>query len=878
MALNGVAEAQYTKRVGFLLRFLSLRYWLRHRGAFALASLGVALGVAVFVAVQVANYSVLSAFSASLDAVSGKANLQVRGGSSGLPEAVYVQLRQLQDRRIQAVAPVVSRTLVAPELSTTLLVNGIDIFAEAEFRATDWLAATPAVTGGGSVSKSVQPLQLLLDPRAIAVSQTLATRHKLKVGDKLVLNVGSERKTFTIMAVLGDEASGRAFGGDFAVMDIAAAQEALGEEGFLSRVDLLVPEAELEAVKVKIAALLPPDASVGRPAQRAEQVAGLLGAFQLNLTALSSIALFVGAFLIYNAMATAVTRRRSEAGTLRAVGASRSQIMGLFIVEAGFVGLFGSICGLLLGLLLARYTLGAVATTVSELYIAVKARTLFVPPWLWWAAPLGGTLVAMVAAVPAAHEAANTSPRSAMTGATLHLSTERWAPGLAGIGLLLLLLALGLCQPVVSGSNPLVGFGAAGATLAGFAALAPLITLWVGKWVRPLAEKLGGIEGALATDYLRRALNRSSLAIAALMTSLALTMGMNIMVHSFRGTVGEWINNTISADMFIATANGFDGERGPGLPAEVVRWVARHPAVQTYDTLRQASVEINGKPVSILANTLPSLKTGQRKLRFVATRGGRAAAEADFVAGRAILVSERLSNQLGVSVGEELALPSPRGVRRFPIAGVFYDYNPNTVLYLARERYRELWADEGVDGLALYLAPGTTGEAMRDEVEGVFGEKYALALFPNQEIRQAVFDTFDQTFAVTYALQLIALLVAAVGVFDTLVSLLLERSQELAALRAMGASPGQVRKMTLFEFAMLGILAWAMSVAAGMCLAWQMIYVINRQFFGWTIFWDWSPQVIVQSLLLALLAAVGAGLWPARAASRRDIASALQRE
>lgn len=870
----------------YLLRFLSLRYWLRHRGAFALAALGVALGVAVFVAVQVANYSVMNAFSASLDAVSGKANLQVRGGSAGLPESAYVRLRQLRDERLLAIAPSLSRTLVAPELKTTVLVSGLDIFAEREFRDTDissGVAGGARESGAGPSAAAARDgaatsLQFLLDPSAVAISQGLAQRHSLKEGATLLLAIGSQRVRFKVVALLKDEASGRAFGGDFVVMDIAAAQEALGEVGRLSRVDLLVPEEEVEAVAAKIKPLMPPDAVVGRPAQRAEQVAGLLGAFQLNLTALSSIALFVGAFLIYNAMATAVTRRRAEVGTLRAVGASRRQIMGLFVVEAGVVGMFGAVCGVLLGLLLARYTLGAVATTVSELYIAVKARTLYMPPWLWWAAPLGGTVLAMLAAIPAAREAAGTSPRSAMTGLTLHLSTEKWAPGLAFLGLVLLGVAALLCQPLFSGQNPLVGFAAAGATLAGFSALAPLVTLWVGRLLRPLVGRLGGIEGALAADYLRRALNRSSLAMAALMTSLALTLGMNIMVHSFRTTVGEWINHTVAADLFVATPNGFDGERGPGLPPQVVQWVTAHPAVRAMDTLRQAEVEIQGKPVMVLANTLPGLASGTRVLRFVNTRNGTTRAEADFLAGRAILVSERLSNLLKVQSGDSLAIPTPTGVHKMEIAGVFYDYNPNTVLYLERNIYRRFWRDNAVDGLALYLQPGRSGNWMRSEIGRRFGGQYALALFPNQEIRQKVFDTFDQTFAVTYALQLIALLVAAVGVFDTLVSLLLERSQEIGALRAMGASRAQVRKMTLWEFGLLGLLAWVMSVAAGMCLAWQMIFVINRQFFGWTIFWDWSPHVLVQALVLALGAAIGAGIWPARAASTRNLAVILQRE
>ncbi|RYG65535.1 FtsX-like permease family protein, partial [bacterium] len=600
----------------------------------------------------------------------------------------------------------------------------------------------------------------------------------------------------------------------------------------------------------------------------------LLGAFQLNLTALSSIATFVGAFLIYNALASAVVRRRAEAGILRAVGASRAQITTLFLTEAAFIGFFGSVCGVLLGLLLAKWTLGAVATTVSQLYLAVKARELFVPFWLWWAAPLAGTILSVLAAIPAASEAAGAQPRATLNVSTLHLALERHATALLFTGLVALAVAGVLCLPQVSGQSPLLGFGAAGATLGAFALATPFLLLSGARVVRPVAEKLGGIEGALAADNLRRALNRSSLVIAALMVSLALTIGMNVMVRSFRDTVGQWIEGTISADLFIATSNGFDGEHGPGIPREVVEFATKNSAVETFDTLRQARLDIDGKPVMVLANELPSLNLGQRRMRFVASQPD---AIQKFENGSAVLLSERLSNLLGKSIADSVTLPTPAGPKTLPIAGVFYDYNPNAVLYLARPTYQQWWKDSEIDGLALYMKDDAA-EKLKQAIDAKFGAKYALRLLPNAEIKREVFDTFDQTFAVTYALQLIALVVAAVGVFDTLVSMTLERTSEFASIRAMGASARQIRKLAFWEFGLLALFAWALGCLAGLLLAGEMIFVINRQFFGWTIFPTWQPAVLLQAAGLAFGAILLAGFFPARQAARRDLASALHRE
>ncbi len=868
------------------LKYLSGRYWLRHRGAFLLASLGVALGIAVFVAIQIANASVLGAFSASLDATTGRANLQIRGGPGGLPDALFARIKNRNDPRIQGMAPFSARTLFSPTLQTSILVAGVDLFSEIDFRAFDLNAASAQTTSQigaqtqnpNAQSSRKQPLSFLLDSRAIALSKSLAARGDLRVGSKIELLQGPTRQTFFVAAILDDSASGRAFGGDFALLDIASAQEAFGEVGTINQIDFLVEESAIDALIPLLQKIAPPDARVGRPAQRSAQVAAILGAFQLNLTALSSIAIFVGAFLIYNALASAVVRRRAEAGILRAVGASKRQVMALFLVEAAFIGLFGSICGVLIGLVLAKWTLIAVATTVSQLYLAVKAREIFVPMWIWWAAPLAGTILSVLAAIPAALEAASTLPRQTLSVSSLHLALERNATRFFGAGIALLGVAGVLCLPAVSGKSPLLGFGAAGATLGAFALATPWILVRGARWIRPLAERFGGIEGALAADNLRRALNRSSLVVAALLVSLSLTIGMNVMVRSFRDTVAAWVDGSISADLFIATSNGFDGQRGPGIPREVVDFASRSQGVETFDTLRQAQIEIGGQNVFLLANELPSIASGQRKLRFISQRAN---ALRDFEAGNAVLLSERLSNLIEKRVGDPIRLPTPSGFKTLPVSGIFYDYNPNAVLYIARNTYRKWWRDNEIDGVALYLSgadKAARAAAIKREIDRRFGAKYALRLLPNAEIRTQVFETFDQTFAVTYALQLIALVVAAFGVFDTLVAMILERTTEFASLRAMGASAAQIRKMAFWEFGMLAFFAYVLGCLAGLLLAGEIIWVINKQFFGWTIFPTLRIEVLLQAALLAFGAIAFAGFFPARQAARRDLAGALQRE
>jgi putative ABC transport system permease protein len=876
-----------------LLYFLSWRYWLSHRAGLALSALGVASGVAVFVAVQVANHSVLRAFESSLEAVSGRANLQIIGGARGLPESVYESLSRQDDPRVRALAPVLEKTLFSPSLKptsapasegTSILVLGVDVFAQADFLDFDLQkAASPASasTSPSTSEPSSQPVwQFLLEPRAIAVSGSLAERFRVKQGDTLALFVGSRREQFQVAAIVRGEAIESAFGGDFALLDIAAAQESLGEVGRLSQIDAIVDEEWLAGVmrdwRARAGRGWPADVRVQRPAQRSAQVGELLQAFQLNLSALSCITLFVGAFLIYNTVAVAVVRRRREVGTLRAFGTPAPLLRRLFLVEAAIIGLIGSMTGALLGWLLARYTLGEVSRTVSTLYVAVKARELWAPAWLWPAAIAGGTLLSVLAAYPAAHEAGRVTPREALSRASLHQSAARWALPLAGLGLLVVGLGLVLCHPFFARRAAWVGFIATACTLGGFAATAPLLVQAAGLRVQKWGERLG-VGWLLAGTYLQRAIHRTGLVVAALMVSLAMTIGLAVMVHSFRNTVADWVDNTISADLFVAPARGFSGDAGPGLPPEVVAFARRIEGVRAIDTIRGAQTTIGNQPVFIAANTLPALETGDRSIRFHSTRAGDQAALEDFRQARAILVSERFRNLIGLGAGQTVSLDTPQGPRAFPVAGVFYDYTPNeAVIYLPQKLYQKFWRDFATDGLALYLEPGADVEGFKRRFDREFGRRYTLTLLANREIRQSVFRTFDDTFAVTYALQLIAVAVASAGIFDTLLALLLERSRELAMLRATGASGGQVRRWILLEFALVGLLSWLLALIAGTVLAWQLISVINRQFFGWTIQPSLPPAAYLNALALALAAGLGAGLIPSLRAARTSLAESLR--
>lgn len=863
-----------------LLRVLSWRYWQHHFGTLLLTILGVTLGAAVFVAIQVANHSVLASFKDSLDATSGRANLQINGGTNGLPDSLFlkVKMQQWQNPRIEATLPVLADSLYSPTLKNTLYVQGIDFFSALDFiRPEDENNISSASPNQFSLTKST--FALLTEPNTIAISSDVAKRANLKIGNIIKFIVGADIVSMHVAEILNTNQAKRAYGGDFAVVDIATAQEILQEKGKLSRIDLMVEEDAIPSIISELQKIVPPDAVVQRPAQRSQQIAGMLAAFQLNLTALSCVALFVGLFLVNNAIASAVVRRRHEVAILRTIGASRGQLMTLFQSEAAVMGFVGSCLGLLLGIWLAHLALSAVSKTVSSLYVEVHARQLKIPLWLYFAVPLGGTLMAWGASWFFAREANSVSPRMAFSNSSLHQNTQNNSLPFAGIGILLLCVGGLLCRPRISHISPLIGFVAAFFTLSGFAFLCPLMTLFCSLTAQKISGLFGNPAPRLASMNLRLTLHRTSLVVAALAVALSLVVGLEVMVYSFRHSVAVWVDQSLTGDLYISTARGFSGDPGPGLPPEVLRKIQQQPGIEALDTLRGSHIHLQNQPVFIAARSLDAVFVGRSKVPFKSTFKGTQTALQNYRDGKVLFISERFSNLLKKNAGETLQLPTPQGEKYFFIAAVFYDYTPDAaVLYMPQSLYKKYWPPQNPRAVALFLKNPKQTNAFKDRLQKYFSSRYQLDFVSHRELRKSVFKTFDDTFAVTYALEAIALIVAALGTLQTMLALVLERDLEIAILRTIGASKKQVSLLLFVELTLLALVAWIMAIATGLMLAWQLIYVINQQFFGWTIFWSFPWSLPPRTLILMLIVSWIAGILPWRVLTKRQLADALASE
>ncbi len=848
-----------TAQYFLLFRWQVLRYLRRHPLLATLNVATVALGVALYLAIQIANQSANNAFEASVDVVAGKAQLEVNAPAGDLPDTLLPKIAAQPG--VAAATPIVRGYVTLPQFPGEYLdLLGIDVFSNEPFR-------TFQLSGFGQ--ETFDPQKWLRGPRVIALSEEFAHRHQLKAGDEIAAQSNGKTIRLTIGFLLRSKDSAVVPDEHFAAIDIGWAQELLGHSGTLDSLSLrLTKGADAERVSQELRAIVPADATVAAPAQRGAEVGKMLAGFQLNLAAMSLVSLLVGMFLIYNTIEASVVRRRTEIGILRSLGATRNEVRWLFLGEAAALGLVGIVVGLLGGYFLARLLVGAVAETISSLYVLIHVQQLAIAPWIWVSAFCLGLLSVLVAAWLPAQSAAAIDPVQALHGGLRIEKSVRLSRGWIFGAAISLLLAVLFSFLALRTGPPWLGFGAAFFVLAGFSLLAPEV---ISRFAR--AWKWRAVEPRLAAQNLGRSLLRNSITIASLAAAVAMTVGVAVMVFSFRQTVGNWIDQTLVADLFIGpAANEIAGPNSFMLP-ETIRFLEQNPAVETIDTFRALELPFRDQTISIAIVR----GSARRNFRFIAGRGD--AIMQRFYEQRCVLVSESFARRFHVAAGDMLDLPTPSGRQAFPIAGVFYNYsNDQGLVFLSEKNFQSLWHDDRVNSVAVYLKASASSEAVANDFRQRFSGRGEFSIYSNRALRTRIFEIFDQTFAVTYVLRTIAVVVAVVGIFLGLTTLVAERAQELGVLRSIGGSAGQVQRLLLWESGMIGLLASGLGIAAGLCLAVVLTGVINRAFFGWTIQlafpWTslaWTPLWIVAAALLA-------GWIPAWRAGRLNVAEALRSE
>ncbi len=599
----------------------------------------------------------------------------------------------------------------------------------------------------------------------------------------------------------------------------------------------------------------------------------MIAAFDVNLTALSLLALIFGMFLIYNAVTFSVVQRRGLLGRLRALGVTRGQLLRLILSEAAWIGAAGAVLGLGLGVVLARGLVRLVTRTINDLYFTVSVEGVALEPVLVAKAAALGVGATLLAALPPALEAASSSPRLAMLRSVTESRMRRMVPRAAALGVST--AVAGGILIALSGRNLVVSFTAFFLIVSGMALVTPWATTLLMRVLRPLTRVGGGSLGLMASRGVVNALSRTAPAIAALVVAVSVTVGLGVMIQSFRGTLVRWLDGTLRADVYVSLP-GPTASRALGtLWPELVDEYGSHPEVVGLSTYRGVDVVAADGPFRLVALDLDP--RGEGAFDFVG--GDDESVMRAFQAAEGAIVSEPYAFRRGLGVGDPVTLPTPGGPRDLPILGVFYDYGSEQgTVIVSRAVYDRFFDDPGVTSLGLFLGPEADSEAVVRQLLAAVPEGRTVLVRTDDVLRSASLEVFDRTFEVTAVLRLLAFIVAFVGVLSALMALELERARELGVLRATGLTPGQVWRLVVTQTGLIGFAAGVLAVPMGLVLSVVMIFVINKRSFGWTLEMEVGPEVVAQAIALALVGALLAGLYPAWRMSRTSPAVALRGE
>lgn len=847
---------------------LALRHSTKHPIQSFLLILGVALGVAMIVAIDLANGSASEAFQLSTESIAGKATHQIVAAPDDLPSTLYQELRV--EAGLEEIAPTVTGLVLLDNAGgLPLQLLGVDPFAEGPFR--NYLG-----DGAGNVSFEAL-LSLLIEPNTVLISESLGQQYGLQPGDQLTLLIGDETRTVELVGLLqpSDDFSQRALDG-LILSDISTAQEVLSMIGRLSSIDLiLTPETNPQPILDR----LPPNARLQQAELRNETLNQMTQAFELNLSALSLLALIVGMFLIYNTISFSVVQRRPVLGTLRCLGVTRREVFSLVLTEALVLSAIGALIGLGLGVGLGRLLVGLVTRSINDLFFTLTVQTVSVAPLTLYKGFVAGLAAGLLAAFVPALEATSVPPNSALKRSVEEARIQGFIPALTIIGLLLMGAGWGLLN--IATQSLVLSFTALFMMLIGAAFLTPIITRLLMAGLRPLVSRLGGIVGLMATRDIVRSLSRTSVTIAALMLAVTVIIGVSVMISSFRGTVVNWLDTILTADIYISPAGQTTGVRSSLDPA-FIEQVQQIEGIDTVSLLRATTVfgvdddevELRGLSVEPDEFSRPMLwAIGPPEEVFGALDEG------------AVIVSEVFARRLDLPLNQPstITLVTESGPQTFDIVGIFYDYAvPELGYVLMRlDTYRAYWpGDETITNLGLFLKPEYAAQTDRiaQQITDNFAAEYRLDVSSNRGLKQGALEIFDRTFTITGALRLLATVVAFIGVLSALMSLQLERTRELGTLRANGMSLPQLWGKTLLETGLMGLIAGLMALPLGWILAFILIYFINLRSFGWSLQMNTEPSIFLTALVVSLGAALLAGIYPVLRLNKMKIATALREE
>ena len=821
-------------------------HFRRHRLEALLCLIGVALGVAVVVAIDSAVEACVGSFRGAVQSLAERSTHSIFALDGKIPDDVFIQL---QRRKLPyPMAPIVDRSvLVAGPGSAEPVVArlmGVDIFSERQLRAFTQMQLT---------LDADRLTRFLTEPGQVVLVDALATRLGIKSGDTIRLTVGRGRADARVLEIIKPTGVAQSQLTDVILCDLATAQELAGAIGNLDRIDLHLESDE--EVKV-VTAALPPGFVLRSTGQRSSTLGELIQAYQLNLNALSLMASFVAVFIVYNSMLISVQQRSTSLGILRCLGASRFQLAATYLTEALAFAVVGGVVGVIGGWLLSKLMVGLIATTINDLYVAIRPGPVTLSLGAFVKGLALSTASCLVGAAVPLLRAARTQPVNAFRStarADTSGRTARWV-GVIGFGLLVLSVVL----YALPSNSPVVGFGMALCIALGFALICPWVALQACGLIASIARPAQWLPLQMAASGVRRSLGITGVAIAATMLAMSMNVGVRTMVSSFRSALGQWVEQRFAADIFVGPELLVNHKIDSTLDPEVVQWVTAQPQVRKAIEYRARDYEYAGKSILLSATDVGDL------LRNHSLPMKQSESRRPFDPAHDVMISEPLAGRTQLKIGDSIDLPSPTGLHRLNVYAIFFDFGSERgQVMLDRHTYATGWKDDGINSLHVRVNPGVNPERLAAKWSEHLRRDYPVVANSFGNVKIEIMKVFDRTFKVTEVLTWLAGGVAFCGLAGSLLSISLARRKDYSVLSAMGMSGRQTALWMLGQGLLIAWTSALVAAVAGTALAYVLAYVIQFRSFGWSIPTHPLPRFWIESLLLASAAAVVATIYPA---------------
>jgi putative ABC transport system permease protein len=858
-----------------LLRHISIKRVRLQKAHTLMTVAGICLGVAAIVSVGIVNKSVTRSFEDSINRVTGRAALQVTGAASGFPEDLINRVQNVPG--VEYAVPVIdTQGILVGAREQSLMILGIDVLQDGnirDYRLADDNADIP------------DPLLFLARPDSILLTKELADREGIKIEQTIRVQTVRGIKTFRVRGLLNPEGPAKTMGGNIAVMDYPAAQLAFGKEGRIDRIDVsLLRGEDLDTVRSRIQRSLPEGYKVVTPEGRTRQVELLISHFQKNINLISFIAVFVGMYLIYNAVSIAVVQRRKEIGILRALGAMRRQIIALFLGETFVMAVIGSGFGIGIGILFAKLSVGAVGRTVSELYVRTSVSDISVS----WTNLIAGFATGLIASLAAALFPAFASTRITPLSAirSIPYTNEGFLTGIllkvAAASLVTLagafLVLYGIFEESPLLHNRASMFAASICLLLGISLAMPTaLQGFLAIYRQTLAHHIGAA-GRLAGLNLQKNITRNAVAAAAIFYGISVFVSSAGIIYSTKQSVMEWIDSYVRGDIIVTSGHPIATTGSQNIPMPVEMWkdIEAVPGVLSADPVRKIYIDYKDKRILLLVLDVT------RRIQyspFKLAQGKREDMARLLPNQNYIAVNEALAAQEHVRPGDTMIIPTPEGPIPFMVAVINVDYSSDSgSILMDMYTYRRYWKEYLADAFSVRVTSKVRLVSVRDEIAKRFGNDRKLFVLPALEFRNEIRKVIDQGFAINDAINIITMLIACLGIIVTLLASVLERTREIGILRSIGMLRSQVSRVVVLESMLLGIIGGVLGVGAGMAIGWMSLEGFLRGDYGASMQYHIDYASIFWALGLSTLLAALAGVYPARRAAKTNIVEALSYE